>query len=116
MKVSGRSYGEVDILDVRGRSITIGEDALVRDTLERLLDDGRTRILVNLARVRYMDPAGVGELIHSQVRAAAFGGTVKLLNPADRVFDLLLLTKLSDVFEIYKDELEAVASFVRSAA
>jgi len=75
------------------------------------LDAGNHHILLNLEKVSYMDSAGIGELVACYKRSKEKGGNVKLLNPSGKVYDLLSLTKLEEVFETFKDEKEALVSF-----
>jgi anti-sigma B factor antagonist len=111
MKATVRSIGPVSVLDLNGR-ITIGEgDVLLREKVNELLDGGKSKILLNLDKVKYMDSAGIGELVACYKRAREKNGTVKLLNPTGKVSDLLQLTKLEEVFETFRDEKEALASF-----
>jgi len=111
MKIDIRTEGEVTIVDVEGKLTRGDGDPLLRATVDRLLKEGRSRILLNLEKVPYMDSAGMGELVSSAKRLSAVGGVVKLLNPMKRVFDVLHLVKLSSVFEIYHEEKAAIASF-----
>ena len=111
MKASVRSIGKVAVLDLSGK-ITIGEgDVVLREKVTELLDSGQRNILLNLEKVGYMDSAGIGELVACYKRAKEKSGTVKLLNPSGKVFDLLQLTKLEEIFETFKDEREALVSF-----
>ena len=111
MRVNVRKIGHVDIVDLSGK-ITIGEgDVVLRDRVQELLDNGSTHILLNLEKVSYMDSAGIGELVACYKRAKEKDGTVKLLNPSGKVYDLLQLTKLEEVFETFRDEKEALVSF-----
>ncbi len=111
MKVNIRKDGDVSIVDLSGK-ITIGEgDVVLRDKVTDLLELDERKILLNLEKVSYMDSAGIGELVACYKRAKEKDGTVKLLNPSGKVYDLLQLTKLEEVFETYKDESEAVSSF-----
>ena len=111
MKASVRQIGSVSIVDLSGK-ITIGDgDVVLRERVMGLLDNGQQSILLNLAKVSYMDSAGIGELVACYKRAKEKDGTVKLLNPTGKVFDLLQLTKLEEVFETYRDEKEALVSF-----
>jgi len=111
MKAKVREIGHVTVVDVSGK-ITIGVgDVVLRDTVHELLDNGKQHILLNLERVSYMDSAGIGELVACYKRAKEKEGTVKLLNPSGKVYDLLQLTKLEEVFETYRDEKEALVSF-----
>ena len=111
MKTTVRNIGHVSVVDLSGK-ITIGEgDVVLRDQVQALLDDDRKHILLNLAKVGYMDSAGIGELVACYKRAKEKDGTVKLLNPSGKVYDLLQLTKLEEVFETFRDEKEALTSF-----
>ena len=111
MKASVRTVGHVAVVDLTGK-ITIGEgDIVLREKVNELLDGGSQHILLNLEKVSYMDSAGIGELVACYKRAKEKTGTVKLLNPSGKVFDLLQLTKLEEVFETFTDEGEALVSF-----
>ena len=111
MKATVRKLGRVAVVDIVGK-ITIGEgDVLLREKVQELLDAGESRILLNLEKVKYMDSAGIGELVACYKRAKEKEGTVKLLNPSGKVYDLLQLTKLEEVFETFRDEGEALGSF-----
>ncbi len=111
MKVGVRNIGHVAVVDLAGK-ITIGEgDVVLREKVNELFDGGQQHVLLNLEKVSYMDSAGIGELVACYKRAKEKGGTVKLLNPSGKVFDLLQLTKLEEVFETYRDEKEALVSF-----
>jgi anti-sigma B factor antagonist len=111
MKTTVRTVGQVSVVDLSGK-ITIGEgDVVLRDKVVELLDGGHAKILLSLEKVSYMDSAGIGELVACYKRAKEKSGTVKLLNPSGKVFDLLQLTKLEEVFETHTDEGEALVSF-----
>jgi anti-sigma B factor antagonist len=111
MKANTRQIGEVSIVDLSGQ-ITIGAgDVQMRDAVLALLEGGQKQILLNLEKVSYMDSAGIGELVACFKRAKERGGMVKLVNPTGKVYDLLQLTKLEDIFQVFKDEKEALVSF-----
>lgn len=111
MKANIRDIGSISVVDLSGK-ITIGEgDVVLRERVTELLDSGKKHILLNLEKVSYMDSAGIGELVACYKRAKEKEGTVKLLNPSGKVYDLLQLTKLEEVFETYRDEKEALVSF-----
>ena len=111
MKANVRQIGHVAVVDLSGK-ITIGEgDVVLREKVQELIDGGQQHILLNLERVSYMDSAGIGELVACYKRATEKEGTVKLLNPSGKVYDLLQLTKLEEVFETFRDEKEALVSF-----
>jgi anti-sigma B factor antagonist len=105
------SIGDVTIVEVTGR-ITLGESvAHVRQQIHALADQGRKKILLNLANVTYIDSTGIGELVSAYTTLKSQGGAVKLLKLTKRVHDVLQITKLSTVFEVYDDEARAVRSF-----
>jgi len=111
MKTKVRNIGKVSVLDLTGK-ITIGEgDVILREEVNKLLETDRKSILLNLDNVTYMDSAGIGELVACFKRSAEAGARLKLLNPSGRVSDLLSLTRLQQVFEIFSDEKEALVSF-----
>ncbi len=111
MKATVRKIGNVSVVDLSGK-ITIGEgDVVLREKVSELLDGGDKHILLNLEKVKYMDSAGIGELVACYKRAKEKDGTVKLLNPSGKVYDLLQLTKLEEVFDTYRDEKEALVAF-----
>ena len=111
MKTTVRTVGQISVVDLSGK-ITIGEgDVVLRDKVHELLESGHKKILLNLEKVSYMDSAGIGELVACFKRAREKGGTVKLLRPSGKVEDLLQLTKLWEVFEIFSEEQPALASY-----
>ena len=103
--------GDVMILDMKG-NITIGEGSVVlRDEIDRLLNEGQKKILLNLANVSYLDSSGIGELVASYTAINREGGQLKLLNLTHRIRDVLAITKLVTVFDSYDNELNALSSF-----
>jgi len=113
MTVSERAVGNVTILDVSG-NVTLNDGAeQVRDKVRSVLQQGQKFLLVNLAKVSYMDSAGLGELVQAYSTVAKQGGKLKLVSPTKRLQDLLVITKLATVFDSFDDEPTAVASFVK---
>jgi anti-sigma B factor antagonist len=109
--ISERQAGDVTILDLDGK-VTIGEGSVaLRNAIRRLLGDGKTKILMNLAGVGYIDSSGIGELVSSFTAVNKEGGTLKLLNLTQKIQDLLAITKLLTVFDVYDDEATALSSF-----
>jgi len=106
-----RRHGDVTVLSFHD-DITIGRgDVILRDRVAELLEQGRVRIVLDLEGVSRMDSAGVGELVACYKRAKEEGGGLKLLNLPPAIDDLLQVSKLNHVFEIFRDEQEAVDSF-----
>ena len=106
-----RDSGSVTVVDMGGRIVLGDGSALLRKTIGQLLDDERTKILINLADVNYIDSSGIGELVHAYTSVKTRGGELKLLHLTKKVRDLLQITKLYTVFEVYTDEPTAVLSF-----
>jgi anti-sigma B factor antagonist len=84
---------------------------LLTDKVRSLLQQGQKQLLINLAGVPYMDSTGLGSMVHAYATATRQGGSVKLLNSTKRLHDLLVITKLSTVFESFDNEADAVSSF-----
>ena len=106
-----RDAGTVTVVDLSGR-ITLGDgSALLRKTVRGLLDDQRMRILLNLADVDYIDSSGIGELVSAFTTVRNRNGNLKLLHLTKKVRDLLQITKLFTVFDVYTDEGTAIRSF-----
>lgn len=96
---------DVMLLDLRGR-ITLGEETeALRTRIKQLVEAGYARIILNLQEVNYIDSVGLSTLVASYTSARKQGGDVKLLHLTTQVHDLLQITRLSTVFEIY-DNLE----------
>ena len=111
LRATYRDAGAITVVDIGGR-ITLGEgSALLRKTIRELLDDGRTKIVLNLADVNYIDSSGIGELVTAFTTVKKSGGDLKLLHLTKKVHDLLQLTKLFTVFDVYSDENTALSSF-----
>lgn len=111
MKSNTRQVNGVTIVDLSGR-ITLGEGSvLLRDMVRDLVTKGQRKILLNLGDVTYIDSSGIGELVSGFTSVANAGGQLKLLNLTKRVKDLLQITKLYTVFEVFDDEAAAIRSF-----
>ena len=114
-------YEEVEINDVTVVSVhgnILGDESRRRlvDHVRALLMTGRTRIVLDLAGVRHVDSKGLGELIECYSASRSLGDPVKLLGVTDRLADLLVVTKLVNVFECFDTREAAIDSFARSVA
>jgi anti-sigma B factor antagonist len=106
-----RETGSIILVDLSGR-IALGEgSALLRKTVRDILDSGHVKIILNLGDVNYIDSSGIGELVSGFTAVRNRGGELKLLNLTKKIHDLLQITKLFTVFDVYSDESAAVASF-----
>jgi anti-sigma B factor antagonist len=111
VKISERQAGDVTVLDLGGR-ITIGEGSVaLRGAIKRLIEEGKKKILLNLGKVSYVDSSGIGELVSSFTTINREGGQLKLLNLSQKIQDLMTITKLHTVFDVYEEETGALNSF-----
>lgn len=113
-KTNGRQVGNVTVLDMDG-NIRIGDSTVaLKEAIRGLLAEGKNQILLNLARVAYIDSLGLGELISIHITLKKNGGQIKLLHLTQRLRELMTITKLLTVFDVYEDEAEALDSFRES--
>ena len=111
LELNERQAGDVTILDLTG-SVRMGEGAVsLRNSIRGLNDDGKKKILLNLAGVKNIDSSGIGELIANYTTIKREGGQLKLLNLTEKIQNLLVITKLLTVFDSYDNEAEALSSF-----
>jgi len=111
LAIASREVDGVTVLDLSGR-ITLGEGSVqLRDAIRDSIGKGQKKMLLDLGDVNYIDSSGLGELVSAYTSAKNQGATVKLLKLTKKVHDLLQLTKLYTVFDIYDDEASAIASF-----
>jgi anti-sigma B factor antagonist len=106
-----RDAGKVTVVDFSGRIVLGDGSALLRTTIRKLLADERKLILLNLGDVDYIDSSGIGELVSGFTGVKNQGGDLKLLHLTKKVRDLLQITKLYTVFDVFTDEGTAIRSF-----
>ena len=112
LNMKERQAGDVTVLDMDGK-ITIGEGSVaLRSAIRRLLEEGKKKVLLNLAGVGYIDSSGIVELVSSYTAIEVKGGgQLKLLNLTQKLQDLLTITKLLTVFDVYDSEADALNAF-----
>jgi len=110
LEIGERQREEVTILALKGR-ITVGEVSPVREKIAALLAEGRTQIVLDLGEVDYIDSTGLGNLVISFTQVKKAGGALKLSHLNKRNVELLALTRLHTIFEVFADETDAVNSF-----
>jgi anti-sigma B factor antagonist len=109
--INERREGEVTVLDLKGRIRISGGTLVLHKAIRCLVDEGKTKILLNLANVTHIDSTGLGELISSHVTLSNKGGEIKLVYLTERLRDLMTITKLLTVFDVYDNESDALAGF-----
>lgn len=111
VKLTTRQIGDVTVIDAAGR-ITLGEgSSTFRDSIKELTAKGHKKVLLNLGDVSYIDSSGIGELVSGFTTMSNAGGQLKLLKLTKRIQDLLQITKLYTIFEVFDDEAAGLASF-----
>ena len=112
MTIEERTSGNVTILDVDGRmTIETVADMPLLARVRRLLQAGRTHVVLNLAGVPYVDTTGIADLVEAYVATTRQGGSLKLLRLTPHVRAVLTMTRLLTILEVYEAEADAVASF-----
>ncbi len=114
LKLTTRTKDGILIVDCAGRIVFGEESSLLRDTGKQAISQNN-RIVLNLGEVNYIDSGGLGTLVALRATAQNAGGTIKLTNLTTRVGDLLQVTKLLTVFDVYNSEAEAIDSFRKAA-
>jgi anti-sigma B factor antagonist len=111
MNVNVRKVGDVTILDLKGK-ITIGSgDVVLRNSVQEVMNSGATKVLINMRDVSTIDSSGIGELVSAYTTATNRGAKLKLFNLPAKVTDILTITQLITVFDVFDNEDEAVRSF-----
>ena len=111
MQITERVVGDVTILDLQGK-LAAGDGAdILRDKVASVVEQGHKKVLLNLAGCAYMDSCGLGELVRCSMAARKVHGAVKLVNLTSKINDLLAITKLLAVFDVYETEKAALGSF-----
>ncbi|HEY0459408.1 MAG TPA: STAS domain-containing protein [Pyrinomonadaceae bacterium] len=115
LNITERRNGNVIVLDLQG-DIRLGAGNIeLHNILRALVEKGEKRILLNLANVTYIDSSGLGELVAGYTTLQKNGGELKILRLTERVHELMVITKLLTVFDVFDDEQEAIESFSRAA-
>jgi anti-sigma B factor antagonist len=115
LKLNTRTIDGITVVDCNGRIVFGEESALLRDTVKKLIGENN-QLILNLAGISYIDSGGLGTLVALYTTAHNAGGAIKLANLTQRVGDLLQVTKLVTIFEVFDNEQEAIDSFRKGAA
>ena len=111
LTIASREVDGVTVLDLSGR-ITLGEGSVqLREAIRDLISKGQKNILLNMGDVNYIDSSGLGELVSAYTTSKNQGAQLKLLSLTKKVKDVLQLTKLYTVFDIFDDEASAITSY-----
>ena len=111
--INERRIDDVTVLDLRGRIRITGGARGLHNSIRNLVEEGKTRILLNLSQVTHIDSSGLDELVASCVTARNQGGEIKLLHLTEQVREVITTANLSAPFDIYNNEYDAIAGFNR---
>jgi anti-sigma B factor antagonist len=115
LEITEKDLAAATVLTLRGR-VTLGEESNhLRTTLKEVLNKGKTRLVLDLAEVSYIDSAGLGTLVAGYTTARNLGAAMKLANLTKKFHEQLHITKLVTVFEVYDSVEEAIKSFTAAA-
>lgn len=110
-QINDREINDVTILDLNGKLMIGDGDIALRYTLSEALVAGARNLLINMAGVTMIDSSGIGELVSGYTTTADHGGRLKLCSLPPKVSDILEITQLITVFEVFDSEQEAIESF-----
>ena len=111
LEIARREREGIVILDLNGRLVAGDETSILREYIREMAASGAVQAILNLKEVDYIDSTGLGTLVICFTTVRKAGGILKLLNLTRRNVELIVLTKLETVFEVFNDEQEAVNSF-----
>ena len=110
-----RQVGQVSVVEVSGK-LTSFESGALRNSIAKLLKEGRKQILLNLSALTYLDSSGIGELVQTYMSVIKGGGEMKVVGLSDKVEEILKITQLYQVFQEFQDEQSALRSFPDSGS
>jgi anti-sigma B factor antagonist len=111
LNISERQANDITILDLSG-DVTFSQGrAVLRSAIRCLLSEDKKKILLNFSGVCFVDSSGLGELVSGLIAINREDGQLKLLNLKQRIRELLTITKLSTIFEIFENERDALDSY-----
>ena len=111
MKSSIRDVGDVRVIELSGK-ITIGAgDVKIRELIDQALEDGKNDVILDLGGVTAIDSSGIGEMVACYTTVTKRGGHLKLMHLSPKITDILQVTQLITVFDVFDDEREALGSF-----
>ncbi|MEN3037620.1 MAG: STAS domain-containing protein [Candidatus Kryptonium sp.] len=111
MQLKTKRVDDVVIVEIKGNLMGGPDSQKFRDILRKLLNEGRSKVVVDLKNVKIINSAGLGTLISGLTTMRNSGGDLRLANPNDKIESLLKITRLIKVFEIYNSIDEAIESY-----
>jgi anti-sigma B factor antagonist len=116
LKITNSEVAGVSLVALSGRIVLGEESNALREKLKSLIAAGKQKIVLNMAEIDYIDSSGLGALVAAHLSAINSGASIRLCNLGKKFHDVLQLTKLLTVFDVYDTEAAAVSSFPTSLA
>lgn len=116
LTINNRQVDGVTIVDVSGKIALGDSNTQLHQSLKQLVADGKKNVVLNMADVTGIDSSGLGSIVAGYSTLQSAGGSLKLMSLSDRIADIMTITKLYTVFDIYDNETDAVKSFGTSEA
>jgi anti-sigma B factor antagonist len=113
LRMTDREVNGVTVVELDGRIVLGEESNSFREHVKSLLAAGKTKIVLNMSNVTYIDSSGLGTLVSTYTSARSQGATLKLSNLGNKFREVLQVTKLLTVFDVYDSEEKAIQSFVQ---
>jgi len=114
--INERRIGDVTVLDLKGRIRNTGSSRGLHKSIRGLVEEGKTRILLNLSQVTHIEAGGLDQLVASRATVSNKSGEIKFLHLTEPMRDVITTANFSAVFDIYNDEFDAIASFKREVS
>jgi len=116
IRITNREVDGVTVVTLEGRIILGEESHSFREKLKSLLAEGKKKIVLNVANIKYIDSSGLGALVAAYYSAKTQSASMRLCNLGGKFYEVLQITKLLTVFDVYDTEAAAVNSFQGSLA
>ena len=116
LKITNSEVEGVTLVALNGRIILGEESTALREKLKSLIAAGKQKIVLNMSEIAYIDSSGLGALVAAHLRAKNAGASIRLCNLGQKFHEVLQLSKLLTVFDVYDTEAAAVSSFSTSLA
>ena len=113
LKMTNREVDGVSVVALDGRIVLGEESNALREKVKSLIAEGKKKVVLNMANITFIDSAGLGTLVAAHHSAKSQGAALKLAHLGSKFQEVLQITKLLTVFDVYNSEAEAVASFTK---
>lgn len=115
LNIVNKQIGDVSVVTLKGRIVLGEESSALRERIKSQVGDGKKKIVLNMADVTYIDSAGLGTLVAAQVNAKKQGTALLLSDLGNKFYEVLQVTRLLTVFNVYPTQAEAISSLAVTA-